>query len=203
MTPVAFPLCWPDHQPRMPKHKRGPWRGGHPTVATAYPELLNEARMAGMVDVVVSSDVPVGKNGQPLSTAEFRAADPGVCLWFRRDRNGPLLCIACDRFERPSGNMRAIALIVEGRRREERYGTQAMIESSWAAFDAQPLPQRSNAPAIVERAWFEVLGVMPNAALEQCEVMYRHLAKAAHPDAGGSTERMAELNRAIKEARAR
>jgi hypothetical protein len=37
--------------------------------------------------------------------------------------------------------------------------------------------------------------------LAEAEAMYRHLAKKAHPDVGGSNEAMARLNRAIAEAR--
>lgn len=204
MTPLPYPLCWPENQPRTPSRKRSAWPASpHPSLAIAYPQLANEARMAGMRDVVISTDVPLGKRDlAPLSSSEYRATDPGVCLWFRRKADGPLLCVACDRFERPSGNMRAIALIVEGRRREERYGTTAMIESAWAMFDAQALPMRSDAPP-PPRPWFEVLGVLPATGIEVCEAAYRVMAKTAHPDAGGSEERMAELNRAIEEARAR
>jgi len=68
------------------------------------------------------------------------------------------------------------------------------------------LPPPGASPVAVERApepWFTVLGVLPEAPIEVAEAAYRALAKKAHPDAGGSSEAMGRLSRAIEEARAR
>lgn len=48
---------------------------------------------------------------------------------------------------------------------------------------------------------YEVLGIRPDAPLEVAEASYRALAKVAHPDAGGSEAKMAELNAAIERVR--
>ena len=47
-----------------------------------------------------------------------------------------------------------------------------------------------------------MLGLRAHASLAEAETEYRRHAKVAHPDNGGSAERMAELNAAIAEARA-
>jgi hypothetical protein len=168
-----------------------------PTIATAYASLVDEInRSADTIShFQVSSMVPVGKQGRPLAEYEYKATDPGVAVWLKR--RGKWICIACDRFTRPSANMRAIALIIEGRRREERFGTAAMVEASWAAFEAPSLPERSPAAP----SWWQVLGVAQDAPTEVVEAAYRALAAKHHPDRGGSHEAMARLNAAIEAAR--
>lgn len=46
------------------------------------------------------------------------------------------------------------------------------------------------------RDWYDVLGVPPNAKPEAIKGAYRQLAKQRHPDAGGSSAAMQELNAA-------
>jgi len=48
---------------------------------------------------------------------------------------------------------------------------------------------------------YATLGVLPSAPREVVEAAYRTLAKAAHPDTGGSAERMRVLNAAIASIR--
>jgi curved DNA-binding protein CbpA len=45
---------------------------------------------------------------------------------------------------------------------------------------------------------FVVLGVAPTATPEEVTSAYRSLAQAEHPDKGGSTDRMAAINRAFE-----
>ena len=45
---------------------------------------------------------------------------------------------------------------------------------------------------------YTVLGVLPTATAEEIEFAYRRLAMAEHPDRGGSTERMTEINLAYE-----
>jgi DnaJ-class molecular chaperone len=46
---------------------------------------------------------------------------------------------------------------------------------------------------------YQVLGLHPSAPDDVVKVVYRHLARKVHPDAGGSAEAMARLNRAYEE----
>lgn len=43
---------------------------------------------------------------------------------------------------------------------------------------------------------FTILGLLPTATWEVCEAAYRALAKANHPDNGGNTETMQQINAA-------
>jgi hypothetical protein len=49
--------------------------------------------------------------------------------------------------------------------------------------------------------WRRILHIGMDAPLEVAEAAYRALAREAHPDRGGSHDRMKQLNRAIEQAR--
>jgi DnaJ-domain-containing protein 1 len=51
----------------------------------------------------------------------------------------------------------------------------------------------------VGKQWWQILGVPSTATKEAIQTAYRKLASEAHPDKGGSVERMAEINRARDE----
>ncbi len=59
-------------------------------------------------------------------------------------------------------------------------------------------PKQPDPPA--KRPWHAVLGVRPDATIQQRQKAYRSLAMKYHPDRGGSHEKMAELNAAKKAA---
>lgn len=189
-----YPLHWPEHQPRtLPSDRNYGSQFVNNTHSKALVTLREQVRLMGIPDDmwILSTGVPTTLEGWPR--ADHRPNDPAAVLWFTR--KGKLLSIACDRFFDLKSNIRAIALIIEGRRREERYGTDAMVESAWAAFEAPSLPP----PA---EPWFVVLQVTEETSLEVAEASYRALARKAHPDIpGGSAEKMAKLNWAIEEAR--
>lgn len=136
----------------------------------------------------------------PVLTVNYaeQSDRPEAALWF--EWRGSSRVVACDRYKFREANVRAIGVTIEALRSIERWGTGSMLEQAMAGFDVQALPMGS---AAIVRPWFEVLGVLPSAPLATCEAAYRVLAKALHPDAGGSDASMAELNRAIEEARAR
>ncbi len=69
------------------------------------------------------------------------------------------------------------------------------MERAFAGFEALPPP---NGDA---RHWTEVLGVGRSASQDDIERSYRHRALNLHPDLGGSSEAMAELNAAVVQAR--
>jgi len=50
-------------------------------------------------------------------------------------------------------------------------------------------------------ALLKILELEPGATLADCESAYRRLAKVRHPDAGGTTEAMAQLNMTIARLR--
>lgn len=191
--PVVYPLYWPDNQPRTKEHAQVPFPGNKWSIHAVWPSLMGEVDKLCPMAVVVSTCCPwSNREGRPLSG---NPDDCGAAFWFKRKKDGPWLCIACDKFDTVGGNLRAIQLIIEGRRREERYGTTAMIESAWSAFEVKSLP------ATLTEPWHIVLGVAADCPVEVAEAAYRTLAKKAHPDVGGSQAAMARLNHAVEEAR--
>jgi hypothetical protein len=195
----AYPLHWPEGHSRTPTRQRE--RGKFKTSFTdATYDLVHELELMGARYPVISTNVPLRRDGLPYSptslTAQDREAakdDPGAAVYF--EWKGEQYAFACDRWERVEGNVRAIGLTVGALRGLDRWGTGEMMRASFHGFKALPEPED-------QEAWWKVLGVEKNdMTLEGVESQYKHLAKKAHPDAGGSHEQMQRLNRAMDQAR--
>lgn len=185
---IPYPLQWPDHIPRYTRNReKGQFRTQFNSALRNVKDSLRLfAADSGkaMTNVVISSNVTLGAE---------KPNDPGVAVWFIWD--GLSVCIPVDRYSSVEANVQAIHHIVEARRVELRHGTLALVRASFTGFQALPSPER-------KRSWREVLGFhdvqLPTRAA--VNAAWKELAKTAHPDAGGSQERMAELNRAKDEA---
>jgi len=182
---TAYPLSWP---PTFPRYKHARVSGAFKTsLSGALKNVQDSLRRFGadsgksVKDVVLSSNVTLGVN---------RPDDPGVAVWFTWD--GMQVCIPVDRYATPEANLQAIHYIIEARRTELRHGTLALVRATFEGFRALPAPKGEH--------WTDVLGLPESATAEQIQAKHRDLAKTAHPDAGGSNERMARLNRARDEA---
>ena len=186
----ATPLHWPAGWSRTPDHKRQRARFDA-TVAGAYQRLGWEIGRMGGRYVVVSSNLGLRKDrtgplaGQPTPT------DPGVAVYF--ERRGKQMVFACDKWDRPADNMRAIEKTIDAMRGIERWGASEMMERAFSAFEALPAPGR-------RPPWWTVLGVEESASRADVEAAYRRKARERHPDTGGSDVLMAELNLARDEA---
>jgi hypothetical protein len=185
MTP--YPLAWPENMPRW-KSARQPGQF-KTTLAGAMNNVADSLRRFGtdsgkpVTEVVISSNVTLGRNNPE---------DPGVAIWFKWD--GLSVCIPVDRYSKVEANLQAIHHIVEARRTELRHGTLALVRATFTGFAALPAPGG-------RKSWNEVLGFSNKRAdAEAVEAAYRRLARARHPDRGGSNEAMAELNAARDEA---
>lgn len=190
MTAQAYPLQWPDHIPRSTRRESSRFKS---TLASALNNVQVSLRKFGadsgkpISNIVLSSNCTLGAN---------KPADPGVAAWFVWDGNS--VCIPVDRYLSPEENLQAIHHVIEARRVELRHGTLHLVKATMQGFKALPPP--SNAKP--RQPWTAVLGIPLTATREQIDEAYRQKAKRAHPDAGGSAEAMAELNRARDEARA-
>lgn len=193
MSAAAYPLTWPDHIPRSTRRESGQFRT---SLAGALKNVEDSLRLFArdsgkkIEGLVISSNVTLGVQ---------RPADPGVAVWFTWD--GLQVCIPVDRYEKVEANLQAIHHVIEARRTELRHGTLALVRASFQGFKALPPPPGAR-PA---RTWREIFGVNGNVTPGQSmkdfiEREYRALAKKAHPDAGGSAEEFAELQRAREEA---
>lgn len=188
MTAQAYPLQWPESMPRTPRRERSKFKT---SLSAALNNVNDSLRRFGadsgrpVTNVVLSSNCTLGQTNP---------ADPGVAAWFTWA--GESICIPVDRYEKPEENLQAIHHVIEARRTELRHGTLHLVKATMKGFKALPPPPGSKA----RRAWTDVLGIPPHASKEQIDYAYRERAKKAHPDAGGSTEAMAELNQAKQEA---
>jgi len=186
MEAQAFPLTWPDTMPRTPNKAASKFKTG---LSAALKNVRSSLGLfAGdsgkkVESLVISSNVTLGVD---------RPSDPGVAVWFVWD--GMQVCIAVDRYAKVEDNLQAIHHIVEARRTEMRHGGLHIVRATFRGFTALPAPKR--------RAWREVLGFATGATVDKpsIEAFYREKAKKAHPDAGGSTAAMAELNQAKEQA---
>lgn len=190
-SPSAFPLCWPTGVARTKVRERSPFKV---PLDRAVVDLQNTLRLFGndtgraVSGLVISSNVSLG-NAKP--------ADTGVAIYFQWD--GLPRAIGVDLFDSVAGNVRAIYMILEGRRTELRYGGLNLVRATFSGFSALPPPS----PDVEQdEPWWVVLGTHADASLDVIEGRYRALARAHHPDSsGGSPAVMAKINAARDAAR--
>lgn len=190
MSIPPYPLAWPDGMPRTPAGRRQSSK-----FKTTLPQAINNVatslRLFGQDSGSPVTDVVATTNVGGITLGGAANVDPGVAVWFRWD--GEMRCVAVDRYARPEHNLQAIHHILEARRTEVRHGGIVIARTAFRGFVALPAPPGA-------KAWNEVLGVAEHATREQIDAAYREQAKKAHPDAGGSTEAMAALNKARTDA---
>lgn len=185
---TAYPLAWPPGFPRTKSPEKGRFQtslaGALKNVRSSLDRFAKDSGKA-LAGLVISSNYSLG---------DERPRDPGVSVWFTWD--GLQVCIPVDRYADVAANLQAIHHVIEARRTELRHGTLALVRASFSGFAALPPPSGT-------RSWRVVLGFSHDANLyrDDAEARYKALAMKAHPDAGGSTDRMAELNAAIAAAR--
>lgn len=192
-TQNAFPLSWP------PAWKRAAVRStssfGNHSVDRAVGEILHQLKLLGCGDwnVVVSSNVPLRRDGLPKS-GERQPSDPGVAIYFQLNKRPCVL--ACDKWNKVEDNFWAIAKDIEAQRGRIRWGVGS-VEQAFAGYTALPAPGTNGGAK-----WWQILHVPETATYEQTVGAYRVLAMAKHPDVeGGSHDAMANLNHAMNEAR--
>lgn len=187
MTATAFPLTWPSQFPRKQYPERGAFKTALPAAlknVQASLRLFASDSGKKIDGLVISSNVTLGVQ---------KPADAGVAVWFTWD--GLQVCIPVDRYLSVESNLQAIHHILEARRVELRHGTLALVRATFQGFVALPAPSG-------KRHWREVLGFPADNVIhaELVKERYRARASSTHPDKGGSTAAMAELNQARDEA---
>lgn len=178
---TAYPLSWPPGFPRTAAMRRenGQFRTNYANALNnVQKSLIAFARDSGkkITDPILSSNIDL--------MGQVKDSDPGVAVWFTWDNIQ--VCIPVDRYTSAASNLQAIHHIIEARRVELRHGTLALVRATFEGFRALPAPKH----------WSDVLGVARTATADQISDAYRDRARKAHPDAGGSTAAMAELNAA-------
>jgi hypothetical protein len=184
-----YPLEWPIGWTRTRPGSRmdAPFRHykSRLNVVDALGRLDSELDRLGARAATLSTNVSLRLDGR--IRGDESPADPGVAVYFTF--KGKATVLASDRFLRVADNIAAIAGHIEAIRRVERYGV-GTIEQALAGYKALPADSAAN--------WRAVFGFSADAAptLDQVDAAYKRLARAKHPDVGGSEIEMAHLNRA-------
>ena len=185
----AFPLSWPQGWPRA-KHRRS--SNYKVTTDVALEELLGDLRLMGARAIIVSSNVPLRRDGTMYRDRDARVFDPGVAVYWDA-KDGTPKVMACDHWATVRENVRAIGLTIEGLRLIERCGASQLFERAFTGFARLPA-------GATRKPWWEVLGVDPKATQAHIQEVYRKLALQHHPDRGGRPGAMTALNVAYQEA---
>lgn len=133
-----------------------------------------------------------------FSLGDRNPKDSGVAVYFTWD--GLQTCIAVDRYKKIEDNLQAIFHCIEAERTKLRHGGLNIVRAAFRGYAALPPP--SGQSGSEKRHWSSVLNVAPGSSLEEIKEAYRKSALKAHPDNGGSNEKMAEVNAAYAEAKA-
>lgn len=181
---TATPLSWPKGRQRRNVRSRARFRAS--SVFREAQFVMGELHRMDARGIIVSTNLLLRKDGIPYS-GQRAPADPGVAVWFTLKAVQHVLC--CDAWDRVEDNLRAVGKHVEALRGQDRWGV-GTLEEAFAGFRA--LPER------VDTDWRAVLGILADVPLSRVvvEERFRELAFAAHPDRGGSHDRMAALTAA-------
>lgn len=212
---AAYPLQWPAGWPRTDAARRqygrflkreaaradSSWRRKLDlTVTDGVERVIDELARMGIdrQDVVISTNVRTRLDGLPRS-GERKPDDPGAAVYWET-RKGDRRVMAIDRYTDVADNLAAIAATLDAMRAIERHGGAQILDRAFTGFTALPAPG-------AKRTWREVLEYgNGEPRTDEINRNYRILASDAHPDRGGSHERMSELNaardEALREARA-
>lgn len=182
----AYPLHWPLGWPRSPSIRESQFKTDF---ARARDNVLKQLELMGISswNVIISTNVEVRQDGLPYA-GRRDPDDPGVAVYFRRGDARHV--IACDKYRHVRDNLHAVGKTIEAMRGIERWGASDLLDRAFQGFLAL---------SDGNRQWWEVLGVLPDAPPSVVRQTYRELAKKAHPDTGGNSSWMAEVNAAFSQ----
>lgn len=189
MTIEAYPLAWPAGKPRTPSHKieRSRFEPGNRPQEVG--NVIAELHRLGARNIVVSTNLRLRGDGLPYAR-DKAPDDQGVAVYF--DYSGGQKCFACDRWRTIEENLRAIFKSIEAIRGLERWGSKSFVDAAFTGFSALPAPGQH-----AKRSWRQVLGIDAGpVTAATINTHYREAARKAHPDMGGSSEAMSEVNQA-------
>jgi hypothetical protein len=195
-TATRFPLSWPDGWPRTPSAKRLRANFGTKqpndykqplSVAQAIVRLSVELSRLRATSELLSTNVELRIDGLPRSGLAD-PMDPGAAVWFWLKKKP--LCLACDKWFRVADNIAALAMHIDALRRIDRYGVGS-IKQAFAGYVALPAKASD---------WWVILGVSPNATIDEVNSRFKELARTNHPDAGGNLDEFQRISAARRAA---
>jgi hypothetical protein len=188
--PLAWPLGWRRTEPG--KAKRSKYEV---TFEKAYEDLLAALRRMGASGVVVSTNIPLRRDGAPYMSNVAEPMDRGVAVYWTEAKTRAPRVMACDAWLTVRENVRGIGLTLEALRAIERSGATELLERAYTGFTALP--------TTAQRHWSDVLNVSREATLEDIDAAYKTAVKlVTHPDRGGNHEAWVAINCARDQARA-
>jgi hypothetical protein len=163
----AYPLCWPQGQQRAARQVLSNFDTGF---VKCRELLFAELRRMGASGVIVSTNIPLMRDGQPR--ANYAPNDTGVAVYFKRKNKD--FVFACDKYRVLKDNMLAIAKTIEALRGIERWGAGEMMERAFTGF--LRLPDKA-----IE-VWRAVLEFAPEQAvsLDLVEARFKSLIRTYH-----------------------
>lgn len=195
MTRDPFPLQWPEAWPRATSREVPKFASNFTTDRDTIYRWLGKRG----ANVVITSNLPLTTSLKPMASGNV--SDPGIaCWWVER---GAERVIACDRWRTVGHNLHAIMLSLQALRGLERWGASELVNRAFEGFRALPAGE----PIVTARSWREVIGgawpegLAPGELLTLAKQRFRVAMSVAHPDRGGATDRAAELNLAMDQAR--
>lgn len=132
----AYPLQWPSGWPLTKEPQRA--RFGL-SMDRSQRHLVAEIERLGGTSLVISTNLPVRRDGLPYAGARVPREAPGgagVAAYFYW--NGRQVVFACDRYTEVGDNIRAIGLTIEAMRGIERWGATGVLERAFTGFAALP-----------------------------------------------------------------
>ena len=189
----ANPLQWPTNWPRTKKPIRSRF---NTRFSKARNELLNELRLLGAKQIVLSSNIELRRDGLPYAK-KSQPEDKGVAVYFYRENKEQ--CIPCDKWHKVEDNIQAIKKTIEALRGLERWGAKSMVDAAFRGF--QSLPHYCEGDS------FETnMHISPPKKyfydcnnLEQLKKRYKSMIKEMHPDTGGDNDKFIEFKRQYEE----
>jgi len=121
---------------------------------------------------------------RPLSRARYQNVEDRRVTVRYTPRGNSEIVLTMDRQDRAEDNLRVLWLAIEALRKNELRGIADLVREAYLQL---PAPARHRDP-------FEVLGVRPDAPMEDIKAMYLIKMKRLHPDVGGSEEATKEIN---------
>ena len=112
----AYPLAWPVGRPRSKHHEHARFKT---SFGRARDKCRGEIYLLGGRDVIISTNIPLKRDGYPYADSRANVGDTGVAVYFTYKKRQ--MCFACDRYWKAEDNMHAISLTIGALRGVARY----------------------------------------------------------------------------------
>lgn len=180
--PTAFPLSWPIGKKRTePAHRRrSRFRS---SFASDCRIILGEIKLLHGRRAIISTNLPLRRDGLPYASRKIVADDPGVAVYFIRKEKEH--CFACDEYASIDDNLHAIVLTINALRGISRWGTGDMLDATFQGFLTLPPADSARIDWLALAREFGECIQNPDDHSENYAV-FRRLVKRFHPDVKGN-----------------